>query len=164
MQMNIIASVDQNWAIGNKNKLLVRIPADMRFFREVTTGKTVIMGRATLESFSGAKPLPNRNNIVITKNHNFAGNGATVVHSIDEALEKVEGIPDGDIFIIGGASIYEQFLPYCRTAHITKVDFAYEADSYFPNLDKRPDWRMTGISEEQTYYDLVYHFCRYEKK
>lgn len=162
--MNLIAAVDQNWAIGNKNKLLVSIPADMRFFRETTTGKTVIMGRNTLESFPGGKPLANRRNIVITTNQNYDGKGATVVHSVEEALKEVEGIPKEEVFVIGGAKIYEQFLPYCSTAHITKIDFSYEADVYFPNLDQLSEWNMTGISEEQTYYDLVYHFCRYEKK
>ena len=162
--MNLIAAVDRNWAIGNNNKLLVSIPADMRFFRETTTGKTVIMGRKTLESFPGGKPLANRTNIVVTANKTYAVDGAVVVHSVEEALEKVKGVPKEDLFVIGGESIYEQFLPYCTMAHITKIDFSYEADAYFPNLDELDGWSMTGISEEQTYYDLIYHFCRYEKK
>lgn len=162
--MNLIAAVDRNWAIGNNNKLLVSIPADMWFFRETTTGKTVIMGRKTLESFPGGKPLANRTNIVVTANKTYAVDGAVVVHSVEEALEKVKGVPEEDLFVIGGESIYEQFLPYCTMAHITKIDFSYEADAYFPNLDELDGWSMTGISEEQTYYDLIYHFCRYEKK
>ena len=161
--MNLIVAVDNNWAIGYKNELLVRIPADQRFFRETTTGKVVIMGRKTLESFPQKQPLKNRTNIVITKDMNYTVKDAIVVHSVEEALEQVKDIPSDQVYVIGGASIYEQMLPYCNVAHVTKIDYAYQADTYFPDLDKNPEWKMVADSEEQTYYDLVYYFNRYER-
>lgn len=162
--MNLIVAVDKNWAIGNKNELLVRIPADQRFFREETTGKVIIMGRRTLESFPQKKPLPNRTNIVISRKADYKVDGATVVGSIEEALELVKEYKSEDVFVIGGDSIYHQMLPYCDVAHITKIDYAYEADTYFPNLDEMPDWKITEQSDEQTYYDLEYWFIKYEKQ
>lgn len=162
--MNLIVAVDKNWGIGYQNNLLVRIPADQRFFRETTTGKVVIMGRKTLESFPGGQPLKNRTNVVISKDKNYQVKGAIVVHSIEEALQKVEDIPTGDIYVIGGASIYEQMLPLCDTAHITKIDYAYQADTFFPNLDKMKEWQIVGESEEQTYYDLEYTFLCYKRQ
>lgn len=162
--MNLIVAVDKNWGIGYQNNLLVRIPADQRFFRETTTGKVVIMGRKTLESFPGGQPLKNRTNIVISKDKNYQVKGAIVVHSIEEALQKVEDIPTEDIYVIGGASIYEQMLPLCDTAHITKIDYAYQADTFFPNLDEMKEWQIVGESEEQTYYDLEYTFLCYKRQ
>ena len=162
--MNLIVAVDKNWAIGNKNDLLVRIPADQRFFRQETTGKVIIMGRKTLESFPQCTPLPNRTNIVITRKADYKVDGATVVGSIEEALELVKEYKTEDVFVIGGDSIYHQMLPYCDVAHITKIDYAYEADTYFPNLDEMPEWKITEQSEEQTYYDLEYWFIKYEKQ
>lgn len=162
--MNLIVAVDKNWAIGNKNDLLVKIPADQRFFREETTGKVIIMGRKTLESFPQKKPLPNRTNIVISRKVDYKVDGATVVGSIEEALELVKEYKSEDVFVIGGDSIYHQMLPYCDVAHITKIDYAYEADTYFPNLDEMPEWKITEQSEEQTYYDLEYWFIKYEKQ
>lgn len=162
--MNLIVAVDKNWGIGYQNNLLVRIPADQRFFRETTTGKVVIMGRKTLESFPGGQPLKNRTNIVISKDNNYQVKGAIVVHSIEEALQRVEDIPTEDIYVIGGASIYEQMLPLCDTAHITKIDYAYQADTFFPNLDEMKEWQIVGESEEQTYYDLEYTFLCYKRQ
>lgn len=161
--MNMIVAVDKNWAIGYQNNLLVRIPADQRFFREETTGKVVIMGRKTLESFPGGQPLKNRVNIVITKKTDYKVNGAVIVHSVEEALEYVKDYNEDDVYVIGGASIYEQMLSYCNTVHVTKIDYAYEADTYFPDLDKKEEWKITAESEEQTYYDLEYVFLKYEK-
>lgn len=162
--MNIIAAVDKNWAIGYQNKLLVSIPADMRFFRDETKGKVVIMGRNTLESFPGGQPLKGRVNIVITSKRDYRMPGVTVVNSVEEALEVSKEYPSEDIYVIGGASIYEQMLGYCNIAHITKIDFAYQADTFFPDLDGKPEWYIAEESEEQTCYDLEYVFCRYEKR
>lgn len=161
--MNLIANVDQNWAIGKNNRLLVKIPADMKFFREMTTGKVVVMGRKTLESFPGGQPLKNRTNIVLTRDKSYQGKGAIVVCSMDELHEELEKYVSEDIFVIGGESIYRQLLDECNVAHITKVDYAYSADAYFPNLDEKSEWRITQDSEEQTYFDLIYHFYKYEK-
>lgn len=161
--MNIIVAVDKNWAIGMNNQLLVRIPEDQRFFRDETTGKVVIMGRSTLESFPGSQPLKNRLNIVITRKKDYKASDAVVVHSIEEALEYVKDYNSEDIYVIGGATIYEQMLPYCDVAHITKIDYSYQADTYFPNLDERSEWKITEESEERTYYDLEYRFYKYER-
>lgn len=160
--MNLIAAVDRNWAIGKNGNLLVSIPEDMKLFRSETTGKVVVMGRKTLESFPGGNPLKNRTNIVITGNSDYIKEGVTVCHSVEEALEELKKYEDEDIYIIGGESIYRQFLPYCSTAHITKIDFAYEADTYFPNLDEDGNWKVTESSEEKTYFDLEYYFLKYE--
>lgn len=162
--MNLIVAVDKNWAIGNKNQLLVRIPADQKFFRETTTGKIVVMGRKTLESFPNGLPLKNRTNIVLTSDRSYAVPGAVVVHSMDELHEELKKYPSGDIFVIGGETVYRQLLDECDTAHITKIDYAFEADTYFPNLDERDDWEITADSEEQTYFDLEYYFYKYERK
>lgn len=162
--MNIIVAVDKNWAIGFQNELLVRIPADQRFFRHETTNKAVIMGRKTLESFPNGLPLKNRRNVVITSDENYKVKDAVVVHSIEEAMEAVKEYKSEDVYVIGGESIYKQMLPLCDVAHVTKIDYAYQADAYFPNLDENADWIQTGESEEQTYYDLIYNFVKYEKK
>lgn len=162
--MNIIAAVDRNWAIGKDNRLLVRIPADQKFFREMTTGKVVVMGRKTLESFPDAQPLKDRTNIVMTHNRNYKAKGAIIVHSLVELYRALSKYKSEDIFIIGGEKIYRQFLHKCDVAHITWIDFAYDADAYFPNLDEMPEWELTGDSEEQTYFDLEFYFRRYEKK
>ena len=154
--MNLIAAVDRNWAIGYKNELLVRIPEDQKWFRETTTGKAVIMGRKTLESFPNKSPLKNRLNVVITSDMNYSVPGAVVVHSIDEAVEAVRDYADDDVYVIGGESIYRQMLPLCSTAHITKVDYAYQADAHFPDLDKEEGWKITETSDERTYFDIIY--------
>ena len=161
--MNLIAAVDENWAIGNKGQLLVRIPADHRMFRQETLDKVVVYGRKTLETFPMAQPLDRRVNIVLSTNPAYKVRNATVVHSIEELLEELKNYPSEDVYIIGGESIYRQMLPYCDTAHITKIDYAYEADAYFPNLDQDPEWEVTADSDEQTYFDLTYAFVRYER-
>lgn len=160
--MNLIVAVDKNWGIGNQNKLLVSIPQDMKFFRETTKGNIVIMGRKTLESFPQGQPLKNRVNIVISRNPEYTVKGAIVVNSVEEAVEESKK-HEGDVYVIGGESIYRAMLPYCKTALITKIDHAYIADTYFPNLDEDPEWEMTGITEEQTYFDLEYVFTKYER-
>lgn len=162
--MNLIVAVDENWAIGNKGDLLVRIPADHKNFRKETTGKVVVLGRKTLETFPQQQPLPNRVNIILSTKKDYAVNGAVVVHSIDELLEELKKYETNDVYIIGGDSVYKEMLPYCDVAHITKIDHKYEADAYFPNLDEDPDWEITDMSEEQYYFDLTYHFVRYERK
>ena len=162
--MNLIVAADKNWAIGHENKLLVSIPADMKFFREMTTGKVVVMGRKTLESFPGGLPLKNRINVVLTKNKDYHVKDAVVVHSVEEALEELEKYDTKDVYVIGGDTVYRQMLPYCDTAHVTKIDHAYEADTYFPNLDNDKEWELTADSEEQTYFDLEYRFLLYKRK
>ena len=162
--MNLIVAVDKNWGIGFRNKLLVSIPEDMKFFRSQTNGKVIVMGRKTLESFPNGLPLKNCTNIVLTKNPDYQVKGAVICHSVEESLKELKKYPTEDIYVIGGDSVYKQFLPYCNVAHITRVDHAYEADTYFPDIEKLPEWRLTGESEEKTYFDLEFTFCRYEKQ
>ena len=156
--MNLIAAVDRNWAIGYQNKLLTSIPEDMKFFRQTTTGKVVVMGRKTLESFPGKKPLKNRTNIVLTKNPSYQVEGAVVVHTMEELHEELKKYNSEDIFVIGGESIYRLLLDECDRAYITKIEYAYTADAYFPNLDEKKDWKITAESEEHTSFDLEYFF------
>ena len=162
--MTCIVAVDENWAIGYKNELLVRIPADQKFFRQETTGKVVVLGRKTLETFPQGRPLPNRTNIIVSTKKDYEVKDAIVVHSIEELLEELKKYDTEDVYIIGGDSIYKQMLPYCDTAHVTKIDRVYEADTYFPNLDEMDEWEITADSDEQVYFDLTYHFLKYERK
>ena len=162
--MNIIVAVDKNWAIGYQNKLLNSIPEDMKFFRETTTGKVVVMGRKTLESFPNGRPLKNRTNVVITRQKGYEVPGAVVVHSVDEAMDYLKDFKSEDIYVIGGASIYEQMLPYCDVAHVTVMDYAYQADTWFPDLDAMEDFVVAADTEEKTYFDLEYCFKMYVRK
>ena len=162
--MNLIVNVDSNWAIGYRGKLLVSIPEDMKFFRSETTGKVVVLGRKTLDTFPGGQPLKNRTNIILTRNPNYQVKGAIICHSVEEVLEELKKYNSEDVYIIGGDSIYKEFLPYCDVAHVTRTDHVYDADAWFPNLEEAPAWVLTGESEEKTYFDLEFRFCRYERR
>ena len=162
--MKAIVAVDQNWGIGCKGKLLVSIPADMKFFRSTTLGKVVVMGRKTLESFPNGAPLKDRVNIVLTKNSNFEKQGVVVVHSVEELHEELKKYNSDDVYVIGGAAIYSQLIDECDTAYVTKIDYTYEADAYFPNLDEKENWEVAVEGEEETYYDLEYYFMTYRQK
>ena len=162
--MNVIVAVDKNWAIGYRTKLLVSIPQDMKFFRETTTGKVVVMGRKTLESFPGGQPLKKRVNLVLTGNSSYHVKDAVIVHTVDELLEETKKYDPEDVYVIGGESIYRQLLPHCTRAYVTKIDRAFQADTFFPNLDQDPEWELTKVSEEQTYFDLEYEFTIYERR
>lgn len=135
----------------------------MKFFRETTIGKVVVMGRKTLESFPNGMPLKKRTNIVLTHDKAYKVPDAILVHSMEELHEELKKYPSEDIYVIGGETIYKQLLDECDVAHITKIDYEFEADAYFPNLDELPDWKITQDSEEQTYFDLEYYFYKYEK-
>ena len=161
--MNLIVAVDNNWAIGRKGKLLVSIPNDMKHFREETAGKVVVFGRKTLDTFPQSQPLASRTNIILSANKSFFVKGATVVPSLEALIEELKKYDDEDIYVIGGDSVYKQLLPYCKVVHVTKIDHEYEADTYFPNLDEDPAWRITAESDEQTYFDLPYTFLKYER-
>ena len=162
--MNLIVNVDSNWAIGYRGKLLVSIPEDMKFFRSETTGKVVVLGRKTLDTFPGGQPLKNRTNIILTRNPNYQVKGAIICHSVEEVLEELKKYNSEDVYIIGGDSIYKEFLPYCDVAHVTRTDHVYDVDAWFPNLEEDPAWVLTGESEEKTYFDLEFRFCRYERR
>ena len=161
--MNMIVAVDENWAIGNKGELLVRIPNDQKMFRNETINKVVVLGRKTMDTFPQKQPLPKRTNIILTRNPEYTVKDAIVVHSVEELLEELKNYNSEDVYIIGGDSVYQQMLPYCDVAHVTWIEHSYEADSYFPNLDNDPDWKMTAESDEMTYFDIAYYFRKYER-
>ena len=162
--MNLIAAADENWGIGKDGGLLAHISGDMKYFRETTKGKVVVMGRKTLESFPGGQPLKNRVNVVLTTDKNYKVKDTVIVHSVEEMVEELKKYNSEDVYVIGGESIYRQLLPYCTKAYVTKIDHAYDADTYFPDLDADPEWEMTKISDEQTYFDLEYVFVIYERR
>ncbi|MBO4375997.1 MAG: dihydrofolate reductase [Lachnospiraceae bacterium] len=161
--MKLIAAVDNNWAIGNKGALLVRIRTDQMNFRALTTGKVVILGRKTLETFPQKQPLANRTNIILSRNPDYKVKDAIVVHSFEELNEELKKYDTDDVFVIGGESIYKALEPMCDTAIITKVEHSYEADAYFPNLDENPDWECVEEGEEQTCFDLSFTFNTYKR-
>jgi dihydrofolate reductase len=139
-KLSIIVAIDSNNGIGNNNKLLTYISADLRHFKEITTNHTIVMGSNTWLSLPN-KPLPNRTNIVITsKNDNEMFKGAIVVHSIDEAISKCPS--NEESFIIGGAKIYEQFLPLADKLYLTKINKEFDADTFFPEI-KKEEWIVT---------------------
>ena len=162
--MNIIVAVDENWAIGCRGDLLVRIPADHKMFRKETIGKVVVLGRKTMDTFPGGLPLAGRTNIVLTRNPEYQVKDAIVVHSVEELLQELKKYDTKDVYVIGGDSVYRQLIPYCDTVHVTKIDRSYEADAYFPNLDASGEWEITAESDEQSYFDTTYHFLKYERK
>ena len=159
--MRLIVAADRNWGIGRNNNLLIRIPADMKNFRALTIGKVVIMGRKTLESLPGGMPLPDRVNIVFTRQDHYSKKGVLVVHSMEELWKEVSCYDTDSIFVIGGGSIYRMLLPYCDTAYVTRLDYVYEADTCIPDLDKEPGWQLISRGEEQTCFDLIYYFDLY---
>lgn len=160
--MNAIVAVDNHWAIGNKGSLLVRIPMDQKYFRQMTIGKVVVLGRKTLATFPNGLPLPGRTNIIMSRNQNLKVKGATVVHSLEELMEELKQYASEDVFVIGGDDVYKQLVPYCDTVYATRIDYRYAADAYFPNLDDLPSWTLTEEGEENTYFDLEFTFCKYE--
>lgn len=164
--MNIIVAVDKKWGIGNKGKLLVSIPRDKKLFREETTGKVIIMGHNTLLSLPGSQPLAGRKNIVLSRDKSLSIKGATVLNSVDACIDylKKNNIKDSDVFVIGGESVYNDFLPYCDVAHITYIDYEYEADRHFLNLDISNEWSLVLETEEETYFDIPYTFRLYKRK
>lgn len=163
--MNMIVAVDSGWGIGLCNELLVSIPNDMKFFRTKTMGHVVVMGRRTLESFPGGRPLKGRTNIVLTRNADFHADGAVVVNSVDRLLSYLEeNCKEEEVYCIGGESVYRQLLPYTDLVYVTKIDRAYQADAWFPDLDQDPDFELAESSEEMTYFDMTYHFLTYVRK
>lgn len=161
--MIAVLSADKNWAIGYKGDLLVKIPNDMKMFRKLTTGNVIVMGRKTLESFPNSQPLPNRVNIVMTQNPDCQAKGCVIVHNTEELLEELKNYPDKQIYVVGGESIYRELLPYCEEAYVTRIDYEYQADRYFPNLDEMEDWEMYEEGEEETFFSIEYYFNKYRR-
>ncbi len=160
--MDLIVVVDNHWAIGNKGRQHVSIPEDLKHFQQITMGGVIVLGRKTLATFPNGMPLKGRENIILTRDKNFSVRGGIVVHSKEELFEKLAEFEGRDIFCVGGGKVYEMLLPYCKYAHVTKVEYTYEADTYFPNLDEHPDWKLIGDSEEHTYFSVEFYYRLYE--
>ena len=159
--MKLIVAVSENRGIGKDNDLLFNIPKDMKFFRETTMGKVVVLGRKNLETFPGKKPLPKRTNVVVTRNADYECEDAVVVNSIEAVSEL--GYDDDEIFVIGGEEIYRQMLKFCDTCYVTKVKEYADADRFMVNLDESRDWILAEKSEEIEDNGHIIQFCRYER-
>lgn len=162
--MNLIVSVTENWGIGCGNKLLLSIPEDMKRFREITQEAVLVMGRATLESLPGGKPLKGRVNIVMSARQGFQVEGALMVSSVQELLGELENYESSRVFVIGGEQIYRLLLPYCQYAYLTKMGFtAPDADAFFPNLDEDPEWEIDREEPKREHEGVQYAFVRYRR-
>jgi dihydrofolate reductase len=158
--MKLIAAVSRDWAIGNGSDLLFHIPEDLHRFQALTTGGTLVMGRKTMDTMPGGKPLPRRTTVVLTRNQDYHRADVWVVHSVEELLSL--SLPE-PVFVAGGGEIYSLLLPYCNEADLTLVDAAPQADVYFPRLDQDPQWTLTERSEEKSWENLPFRFCKFEK-
>jgi dihydrofolate reductase len=161
--MNLIFSAGENWELGLENELIFRAKADMAHFARHTTGKTVVMGRRTLESLPGGKPLKNRVNVVLTTDKAFKAEGAEVARSVEELLEMLKAANSDDVYVIGGESVYRQLLPYCRVAYVTRFLRAAKADRHMPDFDKLEGWQKTESSEIQEENGLRFRFDTYAR-
>jgi dihydrofolate reductase len=162
MVMNLIVAVDKSWGIGCSGNLLQVIPEDMQFFKNMTTGKAVILGRKTLYTFPLKKPLKNRKNIILSTDKNFQCEDAQVYHSVIELFQGIKELNSDDVFIIGGEAVYKELLNYCKYAYVTKIFREYEADRFFPNLDVTQEWQQIEESEVKCYEHIEYQFTVYE--
>lgn len=161
--MKLILAADQNWAIGKDGGLLCYIPGDLKYFKERTAGKTVVMGRPTLESLPGSKPLPKRENIVLTTRPDYKVDGALVVHSEEELDEVLADRDTDEVMIIGGGKVYRDFLSKCDTCYITKIYDTFEADTHFVNLDEMPEFKVVWSSDVQEENGHRYQFFEYKR-
>ena len=162
--MKMIVCVSDNFGIGYKNDLLFSLPPDMKFFRETTLGKIVIMGRSTLDSFPGGKALKNRVNIVLTRDKDFCREDVLAFHSVEDVLSHIEKYNSDDVYVIGGAEIYGLFEPYCDTALVTRVRKNPLADKFFFNIDESANWEKESESEMMEHDGCEFTFCRYIRK
>ncbi len=169
--MKLVVAVDKNWGIGYKGELLARVRADLRYFQGLTKGNVVILGSKTLSTFPGGKILKDRINFVLSRRVDYSPDGAIVVYSIDDLLKELEKYENDSVFVIGGANVYAQLLPYCDTAYVTKFGKAFECDAFFENLDASSEWELVSIGEDQftnpetdTEPDMTFNFCIYKRK
>lgn len=159
--MELVVAVDRNWAIGNRGELLYRIPADLKHFKALTLGHPVILGRRTLETFPGGRPLPGRTNLILSRNPDFTVEGAAVYPDLKRLLADA---PE-DSMVIGGESVYRALLGRCDTAHVTKIDAAAPAaDAFFPDLDADPEWEVSETSEVLEHEGLPFRYVTYRRK
>ena len=158
--MQAIVCVSENWGIGRDGQLLFHLPADLKRFRALTLGKTVVLGSRTLATFPGGKPLPDRRCVVLTRGAADSTPGAETAHTVKEAL----ALAGDDAVVIGGASVYMLLLSRCDRVKVTKVYAAPKADSFFPNLDAHPDWRVESESEPMEENGLTFRYVDYVRK
>lgn len=158
--MNAIVAVDENWGIGYKGELLARISADLRRFKALTTGHAVILGRKTLQTFPGGRPLPGRENLIMSTTMDVAPEGAKVFRTLDEVLAYA---PE-DAFVIGGETVYRELLPYCKKVYITKIHESFPHDAVFPNLDALDGWRVVENGETLEENGLAFSYVTYENE
>lgn len=159
--MDAIVAVYDDWGIGRDGDQPIALSADRRFFRNTTKGSTVIVGRKTLAAFPGGQPLPKRRNIVLSR-QNITIDGVEIAHSPEEAVEISK--TDETVFVIGGGTVYRQMLPMCDRAYITKVHVTPESDTWFPNLDEMPEWKMAEVIESGEENGIRYEMCLYVKE
>ncbi len=160
-----VVAVDKNWGIGNDGNLLFHISEDLKNFRRLTEGKTVILGRKTLQTFPKAAPLKNRRNIILSRDKSYSVEGAEVAGSIEEVTELLKNENTDNVVVIGGESIYRQMLHLCDTAVVTKIDAeATVSDKFFPNLDKDENWYLAEESEVKEENGIKFKFCTYKRK
>lgn len=157
-----IVHVDKEWGIGKNNDMMFSLPKDMKFFRETTMGHTVVMGGKTLRSFPGQKPLKNRVNIVLSRGQ--VCDECIFVRDYDELKKELKSRKNEEIFIIGGGSVYQELLPYCDEALVTKVDAVGGAEIFFPDLDKNPDFECVYESEPMDDNGHTIRFTTYKNK
>lgn len=162
--MKLILAADRNWAIGKDGDLLCHLPGDLKYLKEKTVGKTVIMGRGTLESLPGKKPLPKRENIVISGNPDYAVPGAVVLHSHEELFDYIRDKDSDEVMVMGGGRVYRELLPYCDTCYITRIYDSFDADTWFVNLDEMPEFEIVWQSELQEENGIQYRFLEYRRK
>ena len=161
--MKAIVVVDENWGIGREGGLLVHLSGDLKYFKQKTMGKSMVLGRKTLESFPGGKPLPGRPNLVLTRNPEYQPEGVQIFNSKEELMEYL-GPDTENVFVCGGENIYRQFLEDCDQFYVTKIYDSYPADRSFPNLDEREDMEITWESEVQEEKGIRYQFFEYTRK
>lgn len=160
--MKFIAAVDNNWAIGNKGRLLARISEDQKNFRRETMGHVVVLGRKTLEEFPGGRPLKGRTNIILSTDPEYTVPEAMVVHSLDELFDVLSGYESDDIFVIGGQSVYDALIPYCDTGIVTKIAKSYEADAFIQDLDALDNWSIEEERSGAEPGDVIITFVTYK--
>lgn len=158
--MNVIVAVDENWAIGKDGDQLCYIPADLKRFQKLTTGHPVLLGRKTLATFPGGRPLKNRRNLILSSQQDFAPEGGEVFHTLEAALAAAPA----DTFVIGGESVYRQALDRCDTAYVTKIQKAFPADRYFPDLDADPAWTIAETEGPYEHEGLTCFYVTYRRK
>ena len=162
--MNLIAAADSKWGIGRDGGLLASIPTDMKYFRDHTMGRVVVMGRRTLESMPGKKGLPGRTNYVLTSDRDFTAERCVTVCSIDELREELSKYDPDDVFLIGGATLYNSLYRECDRLYVTKIDADLDADTFITDFDEDPDFEIESESDPVHENGLTYRFTVYRKK